>query len=133
MANLDLTPEDHNILTLLVQHTSDSNLLRRALAVLWYAEKQPVSHIAKQLRVSNTAVYKWINFFLDHAELSVVERLSELPRGRPRKPPEERMVKKMLAGTISTKEVDKIISDIERPKDLKSSPDNVEAKITDTV
>jgi transposase len=58
---------------------------RRAQALLWLAEGEPVEAVAASLQVSRQTVYNWVTRFLERAGLDLGARLRDAPRsGRPR-------------------------------------------------
>jgi transposase len=57
---------------------------RRAQALLWLADGDPVEEVADRLGVSGRTVYNWVDRFQQRRDLDLGERLADAPRsGRP--------------------------------------------------
>lgn len=68
----------------LLGHPSDAKQLRRAQALLWLHEGQPVLRVAELLRVEPRTVYNWAYAFRERIDLDPPARLLDAPRsGRP--------------------------------------------------
>jgi transposase len=84
MSAFQLRPGDHRRLLGLVDHPHDGKQLRRAQALLWLHDGQPVSRVAELLRVDPRTVYNWAYAFRDRTDLDPLTRLRDAPRsGRP--------------------------------------------------
>ena len=85
MTLVTLDPEAWEALETLAAHTTDAQLLRRAQALLWLAERETVSEVAERLRVTRQAVYKGVGHFQRRSICDMVTRLAPgKRRGRPR-------------------------------------------------
>jgi transposase len=68
----------------LLGHPHDAKQLRRAQALLWLHEGQPVPRVAELLRVEPRTVYNWVYAFQRRTDLDPLARLRDAPRsGRP--------------------------------------------------
>jgi transposase len=65
-------------------HPQDARQLKRAQALLWVDEGEPVSRVAARLRVSRQSIYTWVGW-INQRSGRLVERLEDQTRsGRPR-------------------------------------------------
>jgi transposase len=84
MDELTLTPALREQLEEILIHPGNGRQLKRAQALLWVDEGEPISHVAERLRVSRQSIYNWIDAIKERKG-SVAERLEDAPRsGRPR-------------------------------------------------
>jgi transposase len=84
MSAFQLRPWDRRQLLSLLDHPRDAKQLRRAQALLWLHEGQPVLRVAELLRVEPRTIYNWVESFRGRTDLGVADRLLEAPRsGRP--------------------------------------------------
>jgi len=68
----------------LTRSSQDTRQLRRAQALLWLQDGQPVRHVAELLEVQPRTIYNWIAAFHERAYAPLAERLLDAPRrGRP--------------------------------------------------
>jgi transposase len=68
----------------LLGHPQDAKQLRRAQALVWLHEGQPVRRVAALLRVGPRTVYNWVYAFQQRTDLDPLARLRDAPRsGRP--------------------------------------------------
>src|SRR5947199_6992117 len=68
----------------LLRHPRDAKRLRRAQALVWLHEGQPVPRVAELLRVEPRTVYNWVYAFQQRTDLDPLARLRDAPRsGRP--------------------------------------------------
>jgi transposase len=68
----------------LLGHPQGAKQLRRAQALLWLHEGQPVLRVAELLRVGPRTVYNWAHAFRERTDLGPPARLLDAPRsGRP--------------------------------------------------
>lgn len=82
-APFTLTRAERTSLERLVATTEQARLLRRAQALLWLAEQEPITSIAHRLCVSRQTVYDWARHFRQR-QGSVPERLADgAHTGRP--------------------------------------------------
>jgi transposase len=78
-----LTRAERDSLERLVATTDQGRLLRRAEALLWLAEQESITAIARRLRVSRQTIYHWATHFRQRSG-SVTERLTDAAHtGRP--------------------------------------------------
>lgn len=85
MTNLTLSNTERSLLQNLITHASDARIVRRAYALLWCDEGEPLPAIADQLGVSRQTVYNWIERFLTRDGSDLFARLADGPRsGRPK-------------------------------------------------
>jgi transposase len=84
MAPFQLHPRVRHRLLQLLEQTHDATQLRRAQALLWLHQGQPVTAVADPLLVSRQTVYNWVESFRGRTDLNVADRLLDAPRsGRP--------------------------------------------------
>lgn len=66
-------------------HPENGRQLKRAQALLWVDDEEPIKRVAERLRVDRQSVYNWIDW-ISQRQGQVVERLKDADRsGRPRK------------------------------------------------
>ena len=84
MSAFQLRSRDRRQLRNLLDHPRDAKQLRRAQALLWLHEGQPVLRVAELLRVEPRTVYNWAYAFRERTDLDPPARLLDAPRsGRP--------------------------------------------------
>jgi transposase len=84
MGVLELSPVTREQLEKVVIRPESTRQLKRAQALLWVDEGEPISWVADRLRVTRQSIYNWIDT-LYQRKGSVAERLEDAPRsGRPR-------------------------------------------------
>jgi len=83
-----LTPKERELLREEMRRTKDVRVMRRAQALLWLAEGERVSSVARRQGVSRQTVYDWLGRFRERQGGKIGERLKDLPR--PGRPPEKR-------------------------------------------
>jgi len=84
MSAFQLRSWDRRQLLKLLDHPPDAKQFRRAQALLWLPEGQPVLRVAELLRVEPRTVYNWVYTFRERADLGPPARLLDAPRnGRP--------------------------------------------------
>jgi transposase len=84
MSAFQLRSWDRRQLLNLLGHPYDAKQLRRAQALLWLHEGQPVLRVAELLRVEPRTVYNWAYAFRERTDLDLPARLLDAPRsGRP--------------------------------------------------
>src|SRR5262245_2091734 len=84
MSAFQLRSWDRRQLLDLLDHPHDAKQLRRAQALLWLHEGQPVLRVAELLHVEPRTVYNWSYPFRARTDLDVLARLLDVPRrGRP--------------------------------------------------
>lgn len=84
MSQLKLSRRARQALEALVVHTDQAIVLRRAQALLWVDEGLSVTQVARQLRITRQAVYKWIVRIQPVPVSELTGRLQVSPRsGRP--------------------------------------------------
>jgi transposase len=84
MSAFQLRPWERRQLLNLLDHPHDARQLRRAQALLWLQEGQPVPRVAGLLRVEPRTVYNWASAFRERTALDPPARLLDAPRsGRP--------------------------------------------------
>jgi transposase len=77
--------KEREILEELSKAAADAKTLRRAQALLWLAEGEPVQEVAERLQVSRQSIYNWMMRFQTRADLVPARRLADGARsGRPR-------------------------------------------------
>ena len=85
MTYFTLQPKEHTALEKLINHIDNPSELRRAYALLWLADGDPVDEIARRLGISRQTVYNWAGRFHARRDLGPEQRLADAPRcGRPR-------------------------------------------------
>jgi len=83
MGVLGLTTYTRRQLEKILRHPASASQLRRAQAILWVDDGEPVSGVAQRLRTSRQNIYHWIDRLQRH-DGSVAQRLADSPRsGRP--------------------------------------------------
>jgi transposase len=84
MSGFQLRPWERRQLLNLLDHPHDAKQLRRAQALVWLHEGQPVLRVAELLRVEPRTVYNWVYAFRQRTDLGPLARLRNAPRsGRP--------------------------------------------------
>jgi transposase len=84
MSAFQLRPRERRQLLNLLDHPHDAKQFRRAQALLWLHEGQPVPGVAELLRVEPRTVYNWACAFRERTDLGPPARLLDAPRsGRP--------------------------------------------------
>lgn len=84
MKTFPLCGHDRDELRLVVRSTSNADVVRRAQALLWLDEQQPVRTVAAELGVARQTIYNWCERFEARAPAPLPERLQDQPRtGRP--------------------------------------------------
>src|SRR5215469_4678344 len=84
MSAFQLRPWECRQLVDLLDHPQDAKQLRRAQALVWLHEGQPVLRVAELLRVEPRTVYNWTYAFRQRTDLDPLARLLDAPRsGRP--------------------------------------------------
>jgi transposase len=84
MPAFQLRPWERRQLLDLLDHPHDAEQLRRAQALVWLHEGQPVLHVAELLGVEARTVYNWAYAFRQRTDLDPRARLLDAPRsGRP--------------------------------------------------
>jgi transposase len=84
MSDFRLRAWERRPLLNLLRHPHDARQLRRAQALVWLDEGQPVLRIAELLRVEPRTVYNWAYAFRERTDLRPADRLLDAPRsGRP--------------------------------------------------
>lgn len=84
MTTLTLTPKEYSELQVLNAHTCNGDEWRRAQALVWLAEGDPVVDIAERLNVSRQSIYNWVQRFQQRNDQDLVHRLGDGKRsGRP--------------------------------------------------
>jgi transposase len=85
MKPLAISDQERADLRDMLARSAEAKGRSRAQAILWLSEGQPVSGIARRLRVSRQTVYQWMNRFCASDVPDVAARLQDAPFGRPRK------------------------------------------------
>ena len=84
MSAFQLRPWELRQLLNLLDHPHDAKQFRRAQALVWLHEGQPVLHVAELLGVEPRTVYNWACAFRERTDLDPPARLLDAPRsGRP--------------------------------------------------
>src|SRR5262245_18519632 len=84
MSAFQLRPWERRQLLKLFDHPPDAKQLRRAQALVWLHEGQPVRRVAELLRVEPRTVYNWARAFRERTGLDPRARLLDVSRsGRP--------------------------------------------------
>jgi transposase len=84
MTPFSLTRRERSRLQELVASTLQARILRRAQALLWLAQGDRPSEVAKRLQVSRQTLYNWAHRFRDRSGCDLGDRLIDAPRsGRP--------------------------------------------------
>lgn len=79
-----VSDEEYQSLLETVYLTSDTRVLRRALALLWLSEGEDVPFVADHLLVTPRTVYRWIERFDNRGRQHMVRRVADGQRsGRP--------------------------------------------------
>lgn len=79
-----LHPWERRQLLDLLDHPHDAKQLRRAQALVWLHDGQPVLRVAELLRVEPRTVYNWTYAFRQRTDFDTLARLLDAPRcGRP--------------------------------------------------
>ncbi|OGG43829.1 MAG: hypothetical protein A3F84_20250 [Candidatus Handelsmanbacteria bacterium RIFCSPLOWO2_12_FULL_64_10] len=84
MGKLGLNTPTRRQLEQVLACPEDVRQLKRAQALLWVEEGEPVSRVAEHLRVSRQSIHNWVNW-LKHRNGRIVKRIEDQARsGRPR-------------------------------------------------
>ncbi|MCA1617049.1 MAG: helix-turn-helix domain-containing protein [Acidobacteria bacterium] len=85
MTHFTLQPREYVALANLINQADTASDLRRAYALLWLADGDPVDEIAQRLGISRQSVYNWVTRFQARRNLELDQRLADGQRGgRPR-------------------------------------------------
>lgn len=85
MTYFTLQPKEHAALGKLINRIDNPSELRRAYALLWLADGDPVDEIARHLGLSRQTVYNWAGRFHARRDFDLEHRLADAQRcGRPR-------------------------------------------------
>lgn len=85
MTPINLTDQQRTELEVAIRRSPSGRECRRAQALLWLAEGQPVERVAELLRVRRQTISNWVRRFRERAGLDLRDRLADAPRtGRPR-------------------------------------------------
>lgn len=80
-----LSTRERTALEELAAHTDQARVLRRAQALLWLDEAEPVQEVAERLGVARQTLYNWATRFHHRPTRDVAARVADAPRsGRPR-------------------------------------------------
>jgi transposase len=84
MGTLEVTSAMREQLEKVLVHPGSVRQLKRAQALLWVDEGEPISRVAERLRITRQSIYNWIDAIHQRSG-SVAKRLEDLPRsGCPR-------------------------------------------------
>lgn len=84
MTVIKLTNRSYQRVSEIAQSTHDVRVLKRAQALLWLSEGEPIEDVAWQLQVSTRTVYNWLERYAARSAWPVEARLADAPRsGRP--------------------------------------------------
>jgi transposase len=68
----------------MVMHPENGRQLKRAQALLWVDDGEPIKRVAERLRIDRQSVYNWIDW-INQRQGRVIDRLKDVDRsGRPR-------------------------------------------------
>lgn len=85
MTLVTLNRRERHVIEQLITSTSDATTLRRAQAVLWLAQGEPVTAIAERLHVTRQVVYQWATRIHECEAKELAAQLATGQRtGRPR-------------------------------------------------
>lgn len=84
MGKLGLNTPTRRQLEQVLAHPENARRLKRAQALLWVDDGEPLSHVAQRLRVSRQSIYNWVEW-IKLRKGRIVERTHDKDRsGRPR-------------------------------------------------
>jgi transposase len=85
MGPFALSTRERTGLEELAAQTDQARVLRRAQALLWLDEAEPVQEVAERAGVARQTLYNWATRFHCRSALDVAARVADAPRsGRPR-------------------------------------------------
>lgn len=95
-----MSPATRHSLQRILQDTDDAQVLRRAQALLWLAQGEPVKRVQQRLRIPPRTLYSWVERFQARQAQPVPLRLRDAPQlGRP--PEKGRVVTTVIAEVMS--------------------------------
>lgn len=84
MAVITLSPQERQALQDAIKRARDGQVRRRAQALVWLDDGEPVATVAQRLRGSRPTVDTWVRNFQQRQAATLTERLRDAPRsGRP--------------------------------------------------
>jgi transposase len=84
MTYLELNSNERIMLERIISASPDARQVRRAYALVWLDDGEPVEEIAHQLHVSRQSIYNWVTRFLQRQDRDVQSRIADASRsGRP--------------------------------------------------
>jgi len=84
MALIELSSAERNGLRQVVKCSRDAKQVRRAQALLWLDQGEPVTTVARRQEVSRQTVYNWVRSFQERRHEPIAQRLRDRHRcGRP--------------------------------------------------
>lgn len=87
MALIELSSAERRSLRQIVKRSRDAKQVRRAQALLWLDQGEPVTTVARRQEVSRQTVYDWVCGFQEGRHKPTAERLRD--RHRSGRPPEK--------------------------------------------
>jgi transposase len=84
----------------IVRHPASIRQLKRAQALLWADDSEPITRVAERLRITRQSVHNWVHR-ISQRHGSIAQRLLDAPRsGRPRDKTElaDEVIPELLAG-----------------------------------
>jgi transposase len=80
-----LSTRERSALEELAAPTDQARVLRRAQALLWLDEAEPVPEVAERVGVARQTLYNWATRFRGRSARDIAARVADAPRsGRPR-------------------------------------------------
>lgn len=94
MTLIELSPTERQCLRQIVKRARDAKQVKRAQALLWLDQGEPVAHIAVRQGVSHQTIYNWRTTYMQRRQEPVDERLRD--RARSGRPPHKRQAVQAL-------------------------------------
>jgi transposase len=82
MARITLSAAERSTLETLIQTTRDARVLKRAQAFVWLDAGEPVTAVARRLRVSRQTIYTWLARYQQLDNQPLAQRLADQTRSR---------------------------------------------------
>ena len=102
MALIDLSTAERRSLREIIKHARDAKQVKRAQALLWLDQGEPVDVVASRQEVSCQTIYNWVNSFRERRDEPVAERLQDRPR--PGRAPKKRQAVQAVVREVMDKD-----------------------------
>ena len=102
MALIALSTTERRSLREIIKHARDAKQVKRAQALLWLDQGEPVDVVASRQGVSCQTIYNWVNSFRERRDEPVAERLQD--RLHPGRPPQKRQAVQAVVREVMDKD-----------------------------